>query len=91
VSDRSWATRSVREQGIPLYGPDPKTLTDPISPDELRAAIRERMSDWTDWANQPEELPGNGSARTMPTSLRPCAAHYTLATGTLPSKPQAHA
>lgn len=29
----------VRESGIVLEGPDPKTLIDPVSPDEIRGAV----------------------------------------------------
>lgn len=32
---------SLRECGVTLVGPDPKTLVDPVGPDVLRAAVRE--------------------------------------------------
>jgi predicted nucleotidyltransferase len=37
---------TVREKGIVLAGPDPKTLIDPISPDALRAEIKDTMIEW---------------------------------------------
>src|SRR4051794_6909066 len=46
---------TVREQGIPLLGPDPQTLIDPVSPDEIRAAVRDRLKDWAAFANDPDD------------------------------------
>lgn len=36
----------LREYGVPLAGPDPKTLVDPIPPGALRAEIREVVRDY---------------------------------------------
>jgi hypothetical protein len=36
----------VRERGTPLFGPDPKTLIDPVAPDDLRRAMRESLGKW---------------------------------------------
>lgn len=37
----------IREKGITVLGPDPKTLIDPITPDELRKEIKEFHEVWT--------------------------------------------
>jgi predicted nucleotidyltransferase len=37
---------TVREKGITLLGPDPKTLLDPIEPNELRKEIKDTMIGW---------------------------------------------
>lgn len=81
---------TVREQGVALFGPDPQTLIDPISSQELRAAVRARLCDWDDWANQPDDpdwlLPRGHKAYVVETM---CRALYTLARGELSSKRRA--
>lgn len=37
----------VREKGIPVLGPDPKTLIDPISSRDLRRELKEFLVGWT--------------------------------------------
>ncbi len=83
----------VRDRGVALVGPDPRSLIDPISPDELRDAVRAelraRIEGWaggaqsTDWL-----LRRNYQAFEIETV---CRALYTLALGGLPTKPQAAA
>ena len=36
----------LREQGVVLAGPPPRTLIDPVQPDELREAVRGILSEW---------------------------------------------
>lgn len=80
----------VRERGIALLGPDPQTLIDPISSDDVRAATRARLPDWVDFANTPDDpawlLPLGHTAYVVETM---CRALNTLATGELGTKPQA--
>jgi predicted nucleotidyltransferase len=80
----------VRQHGIALCGPDPRSLIDPISAQELRAAVRDRLRDWADWAHQPDDpdwlLPRAHKAYVVETM---CRALYTLAHGELPGKQQA--
>jgi predicted nucleotidyltransferase len=82
-----WA---VREHGIILLGPHPTTLIDPVTPDNIRAAVRHRLPDWAAWANQPNNPDWHSSrghkAYVVETM---CRALCTLATGELASKPQA--
>jgi hypothetical protein len=80
----------VREHGIVLFGPDPKSLIAPITRDDLRNAVRARLPDWADWARQVDDpdwrLPRSHKAYVVETM---CRALYTLACGGVPSKPQA--
>src|SRR5207253_2908598 len=71
-------------------GPDPKTLIDPISADEMRAAVRRRLRDWAEWAkdsNDPEWQLHRGHKAYVVETM--CRALCTLATGELPTKPRA--
>jgi hypothetical protein len=78
---------TVREHGLTLFGPNPRTLIDPISSDELQAAVRARLGDWADWARELED-PARGNWKTPHGSRRAegrrrmwsrrCAARYTL-------------
>lgn len=78
----------VREKGIPLYGTDPKTLIDPVSPDAIRWAARETLLEW--WAPQLDEpfrlLKRDYQAYAV---LTLCRALYTLEQGEMVSKPAA--
>jgi hypothetical protein len=80
----------VREHGITLLGPDPKSLIDPIPVQSLRNAVQERLDDWADWADQPDDpdwgLPLAHKAYVVETM---CRALHTLAQGALSSKGQA--
>jgi hypothetical protein len=81
---------TLREFGVALRGPDPRTLIDPITTDELVRAVRLRLGDWVDWANDPDDtdwlLPRSHKAYVVETM---CRALYTLARGALSSKVQA--
>jgi hypothetical protein len=78
----------VREHGIVVAGPSPRTLIDPISPEMLRAATRQLLSEF--WAQQ---LDGPDWLRTRDYQafaiLTMCRALQTLATGAVTSKPVA--
>jgi phosphoribosylglycinamide formyltransferase-1 len=78
----------VRERGIPLFGPDPKSLIDPVSPDDLRRAMRPCLEKW--WQPMladPAPLKRTGyQAYAVLTMCRIC---YTLATGEVASKTSA--
>lgn len=81
---------TVREHGVTLLGPDPRTLIDPISAAELRAAVRARLGDWASWAAQPDDpdwrLPRSHKAYVVETM---CRALATLAGSPILSKPRA--
>ncbi len=81
----------VREHGVALLGPDPKTLIDPISPDDLRSAVANelgaRMEHWAGGNKPPKWLgPRYYQAFEIETI---CRALFTLEFGELPTKPQA--
>lgn len=82
-----WA---VREHGITLLGPDAHTLIAPVSSDDLRAAIRDRMRDWADFASWPDD-PEWGRHRGHKAYVveTMCRALCTLASGDIKTKPQA--
>lgn len=81
---------TVREYGITLLGPDPRTLIDPVSTEELCAAVRSVLTAWADWLDHPDDpewlLPRAHKAYVVETM---CRALYTLASGELPSKQRA--
>jgi hypothetical protein len=78
----------VRERGIPLLGPDPKTLIDPVTPDDLRKAMRATLETW--WKNflvDPAPLARRGyQSYAVLTMCRICC---TLSTGLVASKSDA--
>lgn len=80
---------TLRERGVALLGPSPKTLIDSISFEELRAAALARLQDWATWAEAPDDpnwpLPRSHQAYVVETM---CRALHTLASGELASKPR---
>ncbi|MFL6208979.1 MAG: aminoglycoside adenylyltransferase domain-containing protein [Pyrinomonadaceae bacterium] len=83
-----WA---VREHGVTLLGPAPQTLIDPISPGELDQAVRARLLDWVDWAQNLADPDWRAPRRAAATYVveTMCRTLYALACAELPSKPQA--
>lgn len=78
----------LREWGIALAGPEPTTLIDPVSPDDLRQATRGVLREW--WAPQVENpFRLQDSEYQAYAVLTMCRARYTLETGTVASKPVA--
>lgn len=82
-----WVTR---EHGVVLHGPNPKTLIEPISPDDLRVAIRSEFARHMVWvsANDP---PGWLATRYYQAFAIEtiCRGLYTLETGNIATKRQA--
>jgi hypothetical protein len=78
----------VRERGISLFGPDPKTLIDPILPDSLREAMRPNLEVW--WRPMladPAPLQRRGyQSYAVLTMCRIC---FTMAEGKVASKADA--
>jgi predicted nucleotidyltransferase len=84
---------TVRERGIVLLGPDPKTLIDPVSPQEIREAavgeLRQRLQNWRDGTWPRSELLHRGAqSYEVETACRALSTHET---GTLSSKGEAAA
>ncbi len=77
----------VREQGVIVAGPDPKTLIDPVSPADLRRAVKGVLHEW--WfpmLEDPTWLREHGSEYHAYAILSMCRALYTLENGTIVSK-----
>jgi hypothetical protein len=82
-----WA---VREHGRTLLGPEPRGLFAPVTTDELRGAVRERLRDWADFAHATDDPDWHthlGQKAYVVETM--CRALCTLETGKLRSKPQA--
>jgi len=80
----------LREKSVALLGPDPKSLIDLISSEELRAGIRRRLHEWATWAanpHDPEWLPPRSHQAYVVETM--CRALYTLTFGELVSKRKA--
>ena len=79
---------TVREHGITVIGPNPHTLIEPIGRHEIVAAVRRRLHDWADWANQPDDPDWQAPRRNHNAYVveTMCRALYTLTHGELASK-----
>ena len=69
-----------------LAGPNPKTLIDPVDPQDIRRAVLAYLDEW--WApmlDKPERLRGSEYQAYAIVSM--CRALYTLKHGTIASKP----
>jgi hypothetical protein len=78
----------LRERGITLVGPDPKTLIDPLTPDELRQVARAPLGDWAErLLLHPEVMAQRGYQSYVVLTL--CRVLYTLQFGEVVSKPKA--
>jgi hypothetical protein len=74
----------VRETGVTLFGPSPKTIIEPISKDEFLGAIRAHVKAWGEWTYDMHHR--NSQAYAI---LTMCRALYTLRYGEQVSKSQA--
>jgi hypothetical protein len=77
---------TVRERGIPLAGPGPRELVDPVDPDDLRADVVVALQEWTDWAHS---LPSMSRRAQNLLVVSYCRMLQTLETGTVTSKREA--
>lgn len=83
---------TVREHGVTLLGPDPKTLIDPVSDAEIRAAVaselRIRIDDWAESSGSAPGWLQHRGAQVFEVETV-CRALHTLATGELRTKAEA--
>jgi hypothetical protein len=78
----------LREHGVTLAGPAPRTLIDPVEPDDLRRAVLELLrSWWTPMLTDPARLRRPGYQAYAVLTM--CRAHHALEHGTIVSKPAA--
>jgi hypothetical protein len=85
-----WVIQShiLREHGIVLAGPAPRSWIDPVAPDDLRQAMRALLHEW--WAPMLDDTARLRSAEYQAYAiLTTCRALYTLETGAVVSKPVA--
>jgi len=75
----------IRERGIVLAGPEPHTLIDPVSPEQIRWAARETLHEW--WAPQLDDHSRLRSDEYQAYAvLTMCRALYTLHHGDVAPK-----
>jgi predicted nucleotidyltransferase len=75
----------LRERGITIIGPDPKTLIDPVTSDELKQAMLPALKSWaTRILNHPNTIMHQGYQSYVVLSL--CRILYTLQFGEVVSK-----
>src|SRR5215208_6057450 len=75
----------LRERGITIIGPDPKTLTDPITSNDLKRAMLPALSGWATYLlNHPQEIRHRGYQSYIVLTL--CRILYTLQFGEVASK-----
>ena len=79
----------LRDGGITLAGPAPQTLIDPVDPHDLRQAMTTYMRHpwWQTLLADPSQITTPGYQRYVILTL--CRVRYTLAYGTVVSKPVA--
>lgn len=78
----------LRERGITLEGPDPRTLIDPVTPGDLRNAMPGVLEGWASHIlDDPTRIAGQGYQSYTVLSL--CRILYTLHSGAVVSKPVA--
>jgi hypothetical protein len=79
----------VREYGVIVQGPDPKTLIDFVSPDDIRGAVQGILNEW--WfpmLQDPSWLRDHGNKYQAFAVITMCRVLHALAHGTVASKPQ---
>jgi predicted nucleotidyltransferase len=74
----------VREKGLTLFGPSPKTLIDPISKEEFIQAVQDHTKGWAEWIHHAHERKAQAYA-----ILTMCRALYAYKNGEQVSKQQA--
>ena len=78
----------LRERGITLTGPDPRSLIDPVPPDNLRHAAQETLhANIATILDNPARISSRGYQSYIALSL--CRILYTLEHGSVASKPTA--
>lgn len=80
----------VREYGVIIVGPDPKTLIDSVRADDIRGAVHGILNEW--WfpiLDDPAWLRDHESAYRAFAVITMCRALHALKHGTIVSKPKA--
>ena len=74
----------VREKGITLFGPDPKTIIEPISKEEFIESVKDHAKSWGEWV---KDMKSKGAQSYSILTL--CRALYAVRNGEQVSKKQA--
>jgi predicted nucleotidyltransferase len=75
----------LRERGITIVGPDPQTLIDPVTPNDLKHAMLPALHNWATYMlHHPSEISSQGYQSYIVLSL--CRILYTLQRGEVVSK-----
>lgn len=78
----------LRQHGVVVAAPPPGSLIDPVSPDQLRAAVRTILTEW--WARSLDDATWLATGEYQAFAvLTMCRALHTLRHGTVVSKPAA--
>jgi hypothetical protein len=80
----------IREGGVTLAGPDPRSMIDPVGPDDIRRAVTGTLHEW--WfplLDDPSWLKNHGSEYHAYAILTMCRSLYALERGEIVSKPVA--
>ena len=78
---------SLREKGVVLAGPDPKSIVDEVSAADLRGDVLETMDKWESWLRERDEEMSRRLQGLFVLSF--CRMLHTLATGRVTSKREA--
>ena len=74
---------SLREKGVVLAGPDPKTLIEPVSADELRSDVLVALREWADWLGTSPSYSRRAQGVTV---LSICRILHTFESGLVTTK-----
>ena len=83
---------TLREHGVVLAGPDPRSLVDPVSAEQLRSEMLTAGREWAEWAREQHPRFGPDAMSRRQQSLLVlsfCRVLHTLETGRVTSKPEA--
>jgi predicted nucleotidyltransferase len=77
---------SLREKGVVLAGPDPKTLIEPVSAAELRSDVLIALREWADWLGTNPSYSRRAQGVTV---LSICRILHTFESGLVTTKREA--
>lgn len=77
---------SLRERGVTLAGPDPKSLVAPVSTADLRSDVLAALHDYAEWAPAPTKADGMSQWKQVFLVLTCCRSLCTLERGEVSSK-----
>jgi predicted nucleotidyltransferase len=77
---------SLREHGVVLAGPEPKSLIEPVDPEDLRREVRSAMVEFAGWASTPTKAGGMSRWMQPYLVLNLCRMLQTLESGQIASK-----